>query len=314
MTVFNRMWIYVLLFFIVLCLVGGCIDNRKVDSYLYPVYMEKKDKCGYIDKSGEIAIEPIFDEAYHFNEGLAVICKDGKYGYIDREGKVIISLKYDGAQKFSEGLAGVEVGKKWGYINYFSEFIINPKYSNVGYFSEGLAVVYESDQNNAYSFYYIDKTGKKILELSDKFHSGQKFSENLAGACTSYKCEFIDRGGKMLKTVQFERVSPFCMGLSCVSLGNKRGYINKAGEVIIPLKYEIGNDFSEGLAAVRLNNKVGYINNRDKVVIPFMYDYGANFKGGLAEVRDKKKKMTMYINKNNQVVWKGKGKRKNRYD
>ena len=300
--------------FVACCLIGGCVDSSNADSYLYPVYIKGVDKCGYIDKRGKMVIEPIFDEAYHFNEGMAVICKDGKYGYIDGRGKVIVSPQYDGAKRFSEGLGGVKVGDKWGFIDYYTNYIIEPKFSNVGYFSEGLVVVSETDENEVYSFYYIDKTEKKVLEPEKEFHSGQKFSENLAGICTPYKCSFVNRNGKTLKGIQFDGVGPFHMGLSCVNLGNKRGYINKAGEVIIPLKYEIGNDFSEGLAAVRLNNKVGYINNKDEVVIPFIYDYGADFKGGIAEVRNKKKQMTMYINKKNEVVWKGKGKRKNDYD
>src|SRR5579862_394911 len=55
---------------------------------LFPV--DVKGKWGYIDEKGKIVIEPTFESAANFTEGLAAVKANGKYGYIDRTGKFVI--------------------------------------------------------------------------------------------------------------------------------------------------------------------------------------------------------------------------------
>ena len=46
------------------------------------------------------------------NSGLYPIQDGGKLGYIDRNGKVVINPQFDWAGEFSEGLANVGIGGK----------------------------------------------------------------------------------------------------------------------------------------------------------------------------------------------------------
>jgi hypothetical protein len=43
----------------------------------------------FIDKTGEMAIQPQYDIAVPFSQGLAVVKVDGKMAYIDTTGKII---------------------------------------------------------------------------------------------------------------------------------------------------------------------------------------------------------------------------------
>jgi hypothetical protein len=54
-------------------------------------------------------IEPQFEEAGIFSEGLAAIEINGKWGYIDKSGKLVIEPQFTDAWNFSEGLAPVKV-------------------------------------------------------------------------------------------------------------------------------------------------------------------------------------------------------------
>src|SRR6218665_3960374 len=74
-------------------------------------------KWGYIDKTGKIAINPQFDRAGSFKEGLARIQLGGKCGFIGKTGKIAINPQFDDARWFQEGLAGIKLGDKWGYID-----------------------------------------------------------------------------------------------------------------------------------------------------------------------------------------------------
>ncbi|EMU6300714.1 WG repeat-containing protein, partial [Campylobacter coli] len=45
--------------------------------------------------SGKFVIEPKFDDAWNFNEGLAGVELNGKWGFIDKSGKIVIEPKFD---------------------------------------------------------------------------------------------------------------------------------------------------------------------------------------------------------------------------
>ena len=46
-------------------------------------------KKGYIDRSGKIVIQPDFDRAWSFVNGLAEVEVDGNRGYIDKQGAYV---------------------------------------------------------------------------------------------------------------------------------------------------------------------------------------------------------------------------------
>ncbi|MCM1525105.1 MAG: WG repeat-containing protein, partial [Ruminococcus sp.] len=54
-------------------------------------------KYGYIDTAGKWAIEPVFDSAAYFSEGLASAEKDGRRGVIDKTGEFVF---------YSDGVTG----------------------------------------------------------------------------------------------------------------------------------------------------------------------------------------------------------------
>lgn len=79
----------------------------------------KQHKCGYLDRNGDVAIEPKFDLAKPFSEGLAAVQVNGKWGFINPEGEMVIEPKYNRANPFQNGLALVASypEKYFGYID-----------------------------------------------------------------------------------------------------------------------------------------------------------------------------------------------------
>ena len=59
------------------------------------------EKWGYIDTDGNQVIEPQFQEARSFSNGLAAVKKSGYWGYIDSEGNMVIENIFDGAKEFN---------------------------------------------------------------------------------------------------------------------------------------------------------------------------------------------------------------------
>src|ERR1035438_7137669 len=105
-------------------------------------------KWGYVDVAGKMAINPQFDDADEFSEGLAAVRLGGgvpkpfrglggggRYGYIHRDGKYVINPQFDEAGKFAAGLAAVKLGGRWGFIGKTGNFVINPQFDEAAAFS-----------------------------------------------------------------------------------------------------------------------------------------------------------------------------------
>ena len=295
--------------------------------------IKREGKSGYIDKKGKIVI-PLKFEGFtsNFSEGLAQAALKPSYklGYIDKTGNYVIPPQFDEGEDFREGLALVKVKDKngydrYGYINKLGKYAVQPKFDYATGFNQGLAIVRVTNDKTFISKYgLIDKTGKYIIkpsfdyindpDIQYTFPSFPEFKEGLmrVGIADDYclkkgyilqevkrKVGFIDRTGKIVIPLKFDRISDFSNGRAVTLFppetardnceywrGGKYGYINKKGEVVIPAQFNKASDFSEGLALVksRDNELYGYINKTGKFVIPPRFSFALGFKNGLAIV------------------------------
>ncbi len=82
---------------------------------LQPV--RKDDVWGFKDASGKLVIEPQFESAGGFSEGLARVRVAGKWGFVDVRGEIVISPRFEQARFFSGGTAKVKEDGRWGLID-----------------------------------------------------------------------------------------------------------------------------------------------------------------------------------------------------
>ncbi|MDO5448534.1 MAG: WG repeat-containing protein, partial [Clostridia bacterium] len=75
-----------------------------------------------------------------------------------KDGKVKIEPKYEEAKAFSQGLAPVKVEGKWGFIDQSGTEIIAPTFSFAGTISEeGTAFIQNEAGYALLSFYHLEK-------------------------------------------------------------------------------------------------------------------------------------------------------------
>jgi WG containing repeat len=92
-------------------------------------YTYGQSKWGYLDNSGNWAIQPQFDVAADFSEGLAAVCVHvqkgdrDKWGYIDKTGTLVIPVQFDKALPFASGLAKVKTSTGWRYLDKQGKFV-----------------------------------------------------------------------------------------------------------------------------------------------------------------------------------------------
>ncbi|GAB4029023.1 hypothetical protein GCM10028773_64560 [Spirosoma koreense] len=98
-------------------------DTRKPTNGLF--WVKKNNKWGCIDKTGQLRISHLYDEATGFTaENRSAVAIKGKFGHIDKLGKVRTPLTYDFASYYQHGLSMVRMKDKYGFIDTTNRLVI----------------------------------------------------------------------------------------------------------------------------------------------------------------------------------------------
>jgi len=303
-------------------------ENVSHSQRLLPV--QRDFKWGYINQVGEIVIEPQFDSAEEFSDGLAFVRyanrekppKPGETtpeliigaGFIDETGKVVLELESPaalGGDSFFEGLTKFWTGQSgqtlYGYIDKNGAVAIKPQFTYAYEFFEGLAAVCVDEKCG-----FIDKTGAFVI--APKYRVAFPFSDGFAVVGFDHdKVGFVNKSGDMVIEPQFGNFvgTMFKEGFSSVAYASgKYGYVDAQGTLAIPMQFDQAQPFSEGLAAVSINGKWGYIDKHGKFVIQPQFRGAGPFAEGLAPVNSEQSLMkteqtgvgTGYIDKTGKLV------------
>jgi len=179
---------------------------------------------GFINTSGKMVIEAIYDKQAFFKNGKAKVVKEGVEGTIDEEGKFTEKtegLEYTEIYEESEGLRGVKLTRKnghieqdyYGFIDADDKLVIPLDYRLSEPFKDGIARVKDDDWG------FIDKNNKVIIPL---------------------KYSYIQRAGE---------------GMIRFRDNGKYGYYNTKGKIVIPAKFNSAENFEKGFAIVSENGK-----------------------------------------------------------
>ena len=246
-------------------------------------------KWGYVNTSGNLAIRPTFDWAGSFSGGMARVETNGKVGFIDRAGQFVIDPEFDEASGFGDdGLSFIRIGGKGGVISRDGTYFIPPIYraiGSVGLTSEGIIKVFTET-----GWGVIDSTtGQTIVE--PVFDDIYGFSEGVATLqmYNPSRFSYIDRVGSMIIEERFLEAKDFSEGLAAViPIGRRKfGYIDKTGQYVVKPQFYIGGHFSEGRAYVMLDiaGDFGYIDKHGTLVIGYKFSEATEFSDGVAHVK-----------------------------
>lgn len=104
-------------------------------------------KYGFIDTSGTVVVQPIYEQAKNYNSGKAFMKKGNQYVWLDLSGKEIEDFEqiiFEEIGPFSEGYSRVKIFNDYGFIYPDSSFFIFPRFSEATPFFNQLASVRSS--------------------------------------------------------------------------------------------------------------------------------------------------------------------------
>lgn len=299
----NKIVAFIIFTFFCILTFSGCGNsNNKIE--LIPVKPDNSSDYQYINREGEIIINPQFAEASSFSEGLALVRASGddaKFGFIDEEGKYKINANYKDATIFREGIAWV-VADNAPPVAIDKEgktlFTLQDA-QNVHIFSNGLAAYQISDSEGELLWGFVDNKG--VTKINPQFRSVGNFSADMCFVSNKDgKWGFINKEGKIVINYQFDGVVAQNENNAIVRSGAKYGVIDKEGKYIINAQFD-AMDFDGKLFQIYQNGKYGWCDDEGKTVINPQFSSAYTFNGSnLAAVKVGKE--WGYIDEDGKIV------------
>jgi len=256
-------------------------DGSSSYTYLY----------GFIDKKGNEVVPLKYESLGNLNNGL-IVAKDpetNRYGYLDKTGKWVLQPVYINAYSFDDfGGAWVKMtDDKYHYINKSGKDLgmLDDKGSYTTPFGKDGYQLYE---DATFPYYMIDKTGKQLKKLDDIdvfYLAYDGMTPYKSKANGKYGC-FDLEGNKVIPN-EYDGFSGFVEGVCRVQkIIDKKtltGYIDKNNKIVIPLIYTSGNDFRDGWAVVKKDSIFKFVDiNGNEKETPRKYDNLTGFRSGYA--------------------------------
>lgn len=273
-------------------------NSSEVDNSLLPV--RYGEKWGYINQKGKVVINPQFDDAGFFRNGLARVENSNKIGYIDRKGKIVIPIHYDDGTNFYEGKAFVVQPESYPLcIDKNGNTLFSLKDAKYAFgFSNGMAKIAVEDEYGALKYGFVNEKGEMVIVA--QYDAARSFSDGFAAVKIDEKWGFINKKGEIIIMPHFDHVRDFHNGLARFTNGEKWGFVDKNGNYAINPHFEWCEDFNNEYALVQEGGKYGYVDKKGKYTIIPQFEWSSDFHNGLAQFKLNDK--YGYINKSGQMV------------
>lgn len=274
------------------------------------------NKWGFIDRAGNIIVQPIYDLVFDFSGDIACVKLNNKWGAINKKGEIVIPIKYATEHlHFSDyPFAVVSDSLKYGVIDRGGKTVVPFKYESIlpvfeHKYDKVLFIVSESEKRGAYN-----SSGELIIPV--KFNKIKTVENLYIIASTDEQTTIFNFSGKLIKSVD----GNFKSALSEIVIVEKNGaqgfyhyqsnsyctpkfedirfyndtgtvvingisrFINYKGEYIIKNSYRFARDFLHGVAIVGVYGGMKCINGKGEELSK-LYDEINNFADGLALVK-----------------------------
>ncbi|MBQ2928902.1 MAG: WG repeat-containing protein [Clostridia bacterium] len=205
---------------------------------------------GYVDAMGNVVIAPQYDDGGLFQNGYAVVEKNGEYLLINRENCVIAKGWYNVCGPWADGGIAVEGDGCWAVLNQDG--------------TERFRIELES-----YEFGRDIRTYPPLVEKGPWWvgyrYGGVGIDFGLMTADGAWIVDASDGGNSYALADEMFSNDP--MGWHAAWYQEKMGYIDGAGNTMLPFIYEDAGHFEGALARVMLDASTeGYINRAGEIV------------------------------------------------
>ncbi|MEK7433706.1 MAG: WG repeat-containing protein [Cyanobacteriota bacterium] len=201
-------------------------------------------------------------------DGIFITELNNKFGIIDQNNKEILPVIYDEIKSSDDNLFIakndgnlfiVKLDDKFGLVNYKGEFLLDINYKIL--FSLNLENKFVFQKND--KFGVIDINKKIIIEPIYDFISS--FYSDLTTFSIDNKFLYLNKNLEVVFTSEYNAFIPYNysnISYLMVQKDNKFGFIDKKGKVVVPVKYDKVKDIENGYFKVKLDGRWGTVDEK----------------------------------------------------
>jgi hypothetical protein len=229
-------------------------------------------KVGFVEANGQFKINPTFDDALPFSDGLAAVQIGGKWGFVDASGDLVIKPQFEAAFYFREGVA-IAQSDSGDLLIDASGKVLASGFQSIDLVSDGRVPASHDDGREG----YLDLRGK--IAIPFLYDSVTRFSGALAAVKKEGKWAYVDRDGRLVIPFKFDTAGFFASGLAPATAGSRTGFIGTSGKFLFYLPFKYAPGFLTGDKESNLfiadsdvsrfwtdDNKFGYVNTSGRVI------------------------------------------------
>jgi hypothetical protein len=230
---------------------------------LYPY--QKNDFTGFVDESGKMHIEAIYDAASEFSEGLSVVVKGDSVFFINKDNQNPFNKVFVEASVFKQGIAPVKTSQKWHFINRQGQ-TISGDYDEINELSNNTYVVKQGDKYGA-----LDHFGQVLME--PRFDKLGDFKNGYAYFTENGLYGFVSKSGAVYPA-RYEWISDFDeTGLAIVRQGGKYGLVAANGRLVFEPVYDLVLKTKHPVYLLMVGNQYGFYSSDKCFITGIQYDY-----------------------------------------
>ncbi len=236
-----------LILFVIICWYSNLLTAQQLE-----VAIDYRGKYGFVNSKSDTVIKCIYDEAFQFSEGLALIRTLLGTKLIDTLGNIyeLDQLTLDGKFDFFNGTPSRAKIWKNQYINKNGKVIIDIDYKYASPFTDGVALVANIEEGK-FKYGVINKSGELIIDC--KFGDIEFFEKNILKLYQKGKGYCLYNTKTKLFSEWFSTINIFVDGIATVRQKSKWGFINTKLELIIPPRYYFATNFLNDKAIVDID-------------------------------------------------------------
>ena len=209
--------------------------NTMAQSGTLKLFKAKNGLMGYKGYLDDIVVQPRFENARPFTEGLAAVKKNGQWGFINSKGKYIVKPYYQKAFSFRGDYAKVGHDNQWGAINKSGQLTISLSYTQLIFIlGENHQPTCLAKVEKAGLFGLVDKvTGRQLTPYQYKKVGSRFIGKRLKVQNKQGKYGFLNKNGQQIVTCQYDEATFFrTNGMALVRKGDKQFYISNSGKYL----------------------------------------------------------------------------------
>lgn len=219
---------------------------------------------GLIDRSGSWVVEPRYEAVLGGSDGRFAIMDGRRWGYVTTGGTLVISPRFESARPFSEGAAAVKEGGRWGYVLADGSYLQPPAFDQAGDIDSGFSLTIRHGRCEVFL-----RTGERVSDDSDEGSNECQLPHNVV------------RSGAL-------EVQENSEGMGILRVGDRRYYcdggrISESYYVECFGGFTIARPYSQGLAAVSEGpDRWIFIDRDGRQAIGAAFDGAREFTSGVA--------------------------------